>query len=447
MDPLLFELLKKDLQDKIEKRASHASTMNNTETLDTQLPVILENLKKLDVDNEQLPSLEQYVHDEICALLDAESSIGETIMTMFDPVYKQFEQDVQYSGSMVEGATMARCFQRKKDWREVEIDLMSNLFTIPQDVGHLLEPVEDKIGFVRLPFSKELCAGYYAEYAKIYLRDTKDITHCSGQMPQYISPMLIKDDAMKYADTGHPLGFLSSISKTETTLESVYDVLGLFHMSFDDVPAARLQFWPRHAAAWITRCRLWPPQNTIQSIADEGCNVVPRSSPGGDVQSEWRLSFSLPEASLAQLRTEEQKRAYYFFKIFFYQHLKCIESSNPKEKPLYSYVIKTTMLWASEELPPKDPIWASLETSAQMLLFKLLGSLQTGFLPHYFVPEINLLERVGEDVRDRCAAIISRWQSDILMTAPFDMPEKREWILFTRTFLSSLSERVKSKFT
>ena len=417
--------------------------MNNNETLDTQLPVILENLKKLDVDNEQLPSLEQYVHDEICALLDAESSIGEYIMTCWDPF--QEDCDVQFSGSMVEGATMARCFQRKKDWREVEIDIMFNLFTIPQDVSHLLEPVEDKIGFVRLPFSKELCAGYYAVYAEIYLSDTKDITHCSGQMPQYISPMLIKDDEMNRAACLGPLGFMCSESKTETTREAVYDVLGVFHMNIDDVPAVRLQFWPQQAATWITRCRLWPPQDTIQSIADEGCNVVPRSSPGGDVHSEWRLSFSLPETSLAQLRTEEQKRAYYFFKIFFYQHLKCIESSHPEGKPLYSYAIKTTMLWASEELPPKDPIWASLETSAQMLLFKLLGSLQTGFLPHYFVPEINLLERVGEDVRDRCAAIISRWQSNILMTAPLDMPEKREWILFIRTFMSFVSEMTKSK--
>ena len=283
------------------------------------------------------------------------------------------------------------------------------------------------------------------EYAEMY-RDTKDIAHCSEPMPQYISPMLVKDIEMK-SIRSTVLDPLRSDSKTETTHEMVYSVWGFFHLSIDKVPAVRLHFWPQQAATWITRCRLWPPQDTIQSIVDKGCNVVPRSSPGGDVHSEWRLSFSLPEAILAQLHTEEQKRAYYFFKIFFYQHLKCIKSSNPEVKPLYSYIVKTTMLWASEELPPEDPIWASLETSTQMLLFKLLGSLQTGFLPHYFIPEINLLERVGEDVRDRCAAIISRWQSNILMTAPFDMPEEREWILLMGSLMSCVSEMSKSKDT
>ena len=86
------------------------------------------------------------------------------------------------------------------------------------------------------------------------------------------------------------------------------------------------------------------------------------------------------------------------------------------------------MLWAYEELPPEDPIWASLETSVQMLLYKLLGSLEAGFLPHYFIPEINLLERVNQDVRIKCVEFIRRWQNNILMTAPFDMPEKREFI-------------------
>ena len=155
------------------------------------LDIILEKLKKLgDGDNEQA-TLEKYVQDEICALLDAESSIGENIMKMCNVALAT--QDVQYSGSMVEGATMARCFQRKKDWREVEIDIMRNLFTIPQDVSHLLEPVEDKPGFVRLPLSKELCSGYCTKYTDMYLRDTKDASHCSNPMHQYISPMLIKD--------------------------------------------------------------------------------------------------------------------------------------------------------------------------------------------------------------------------------------------------------------
>ena len=93
------------------------------------------------------------------------------------------------------------------------------------------------------------------------------------------------------------------------------------------MPAVDLAFWPSQASDWISRHREWPPHDTIQSIVDEGCQVVPRTSPGGDVHLEWRLSFSRPEATLAKLRSKEQEQSYYFFKMFFYRYLKCVESS------------------------------------------------------------------------------------------------------------------------
>ena len=74
-----------------------------------------------------------------------------------------------------------------------------------------------------------------------------------------------------------------------------------------------------------------------------------------------------------------------------------------------------------------------------MLMFKLLDSLESGLLSHYFMPEINLLERVGQNVRHQCIAVISRWQSNILMTAPFDMPGKRNIINFLSTIGGTLT--------
>ena len=52
--------------------------MDNAATLDVRLAMMLENLKKLgDGNNEEISSTEKYVQHEICALLDAEASIGE----------------------------------------------------------------------------------------------------------------------------------------------------------------------------------------------------------------------------------------------------------------------------------------------------------------------------------------------------------------------------------
>ena len=418
-------------------------TMYNVVKLGVQCINILEKLKKLADENSELllskSSVEKYVENEICTLLDAEASIGENITLKY---YKDIDviERVKFSGSAVEGAMMARCFQKKEDWQEVEIDIMYNLFTIPQEVSHLLEPVEDKPGFVRLPLCQELCQeDFYILYILAMQILEGHVPYSLDEMPKYISPLLMKGALTE----GFPrpsryrlrnvmfqrmFNIKESKCTTETTQELKFDASGI-HLSNDSVPAIRLHFWPHEAGGWITRCRRWwPQQNTIQSIVIKGCHVVSRSSPGGNVHSEWRLSFSGPEAILAQLRSRKQQEAYYFFKMFFYRYLKCVESSEPEGKPIYSYVIKTTMLWAYEELPPEDPIWASLENSVEMLLFKLLGSLEAGFLPHYFIPEINLLERVGEDVRIKCAAIISRWQSNILMSFPFDISEKLKFI-------------------
>ena len=448
--------------------------MSNAEsTLYKTLAISLEKLKKLgDGDNKELPNMEEYVNNKISALLDAEAPIREYYIKLFGTgeahlvsrqgrlaglqINRNF---CELSGSLVEGATTARIFQVDKDL-EVEIDVMHNYFTIPQELSHLLEAVKDKPGFVRLPFClwPAGLTDMYTDDAKRFIGRHENEQYTLDQMQQYISPLVIryalKDihdhvmincesdicdgvrDAYGVNSVDFPIPTEVNRSLTETTAaaETILSQgdaarrLGLPSpvYSVDYVPAVDLLFWPRQASHWIIRGRVWPPHDTIQSIVDEGCQVVPRTSPGGDIHSEWRLSFSRPEAALAKLRSKEQQQAYYFFKMFFYRHLKCVESSETDGKTLFSYVIKTIMLWACEELHPKDKIWASLENSVQMLLFKLLGSLEAGLLSHYFLQEINLLERVGQDVRNQCIAVISRWISNVLMTAPFDLPEKLE---------------------
>ena len=94
----------------------------------------------------------------------------------------------------------------------------------------------------------------------------------------------------------------------------------------DHVPAIKLLFWPLQAKAWINRSRKWPAADIIESIVDKGCQIVPRSSTGGDINSECRFSFSNPEAELVKLRSRDQQRAYYYFKMLFYRYLKSINS-------------------------------------------------------------------------------------------------------------------------
>ena len=228
-------------------------------------------------------------------------------------------------------------------------------------------------------------------------------------------------------------------ANTETTAEqNIYlkeaDDSLIVHVSLDQVPSLRLNFWSQQATDWIKRSRLWPPQNDIQRIVDDGCQVVPCSSSGGNCSSEWRLSFSIPEVSLAKLRSQDQQRVYYFFKIIFYRHLKFIESSEAEKKSLFSYVMKTTMLWFCEEYPPTDPVWESLEVSVQMLLAKLLDGLQACIISHYFLPDINLMERVGSDVIGFCIDEIMNLLDNLTMAVPTDKDERLD---DTRLFCSA----------
>ena len=225
---------------------------------------------------------------------------------------------------------------------------MSNVLTVPREVSHLLEPVEHRPGFVRIPHKVLYSAYFNPDIFKSPNMD--DFTE-----GQYISPLKCKDYVLN--DLRDDDDITTVVIQTETTIETkVYDdclsedIDVPVHISTDHVFAVRLCFWPHEAAAWSNRPRLWPPRDTVQSIVAAGCQLVPRSSPGGDVHSEWRLSFSLPEATLAQLRSRKQQEAYYFFKMLFYRYLKCVESSQPDRKSLFSYVVKTIILWACEDL-------------------------------------------------------------------------------------------------
>ena len=349
-----------------------------------------------------------------------------------------------------------------EDWKEVELDFMHNCVELPSDASAGIECVEGKPGFVKFQYDS-----LYSEYFTIlplwnYMRDNKIKSHPQAT---YISPMYMKDRMTKIVAMiepvymqlagsfffGRPINVTQvETNNTETTAEQEFDFKEadgslIEHVSLDQVPSVRLYFWPQQAANWIKRSRQWPPHDDIQRIVDDGCQVVPRSSPGGDSNSEWRLSFSIPEASLAKLRSLDQKRAYYFFKIIFYRHLKCIESSEAEKKSLYSYVMKTTMLWFCEEYPPTDSVWTSLELSVQMLLARLVDNLQDGKIAHYFLPEINLIERVGSDVIAFCIDEVKNLQDNLTMAVPTDLDERLDVVKILRR-ASEILKRIAPKW-
>ena len=332
-----------------------------------------------------------------------------------------------------------------RDWKEFEVDLMHNCVELPSDASAAIECVDGKPGFVRFLYDS-LYSKYFAKLPlDNVMRNCEPVPH---PQTKYISPKIMKDNMNKLVNMIEPvyLQICGSLflgrpiivtpvetANTETTAEqNIYfkeaDGSLMLHVSLDQVPSVRLYFWPEQAIDWIKRKRNWPLQDDIHRIVKNGCQVVPRSSPGGDSNSEWRLSFSIPEVSLAKLRSRDQQRSYYFFKAIFYRHLKFIESSENEKKSLFSYVMKTTMLWFCEEHLPTDPVWRSLEVSVQMLLARLVDGLQEGTISHYFLPEINLIERVGSDVIGLCIDEINNLLDNFTLAVPTGIDERLDTV-------------------
>ena len=168
------------------------------------------------------------------------------------------------------------------------------------------------------------------------------------------------------------------------------------------MPAIPCEGWPSPLAVeWINRERKWPPSNIVKKIAKSGYHIIPKSTPTGDKELEWRVSFSKAEIILSIIRTNVQKRVYYMFKTICKEYLHASDF-------IKTYHLKTIMMWATEQNPPEYWREDNLAQSVLGLLDDLQHAAATGILKHYFTPKLNLfkyidpneLTQVAEEIKD-----------------------------------------------
>ena len=179
-------------------------------------------------------------------------------------------------------------------------------------------------------------------------------------------------------------------------------------MTFDLVVSLRLLFWPDITEEWFERKRHWPDSQTLCEIREIGCSLVRKSI--GEELNTWRLSFSQAEVILANKQNPFQKRSFLLAKLIFtletHGHV-----DGETERKLCSYHLKTVYLFTLEDTPPEE--FEKLEQTndylklAFVMLERLSKALKTGYLPCFFVKEMNLLrgfdERFLNDIADRFA--------------------------------------------
>ena len=125
-----------------------------------------------------------------------------------------------------------------------------------------------------------------------------------------------------------------------------------------------------------------------------GIHVVPKAhalSLQKDV--EWRLAFSLPEIKLARSLREEQRLCYLAVKALYFMELN-------EPAGLKSYHLKMILFWVCEKTPSNVWTMNSLGRGFLVLLDELISCLREGSIPHYFVPELNLIELLKKEDLD-----------------------------------------------
>ena len=229
-----------------------------------------------------------------------------------------------------------------------------------------------------------------------------------------------------------------------TNIVNIFDHTDNYELklSTDTVFASQLDFWPPEAADWLTRTRQWPSQDVVDQISQQPCFLVhkPPSTQPEDMD-KWSLSFTLAEQMLCLRRSEGMRLTYFCFKAMFY---KCLHVTLD-DKEFSSYLCKTVMMWALEELPPGQWTEENLLTNLLLLFSKLNEHIERKHLPHYFIPDLNVMRDIPESM---FAIIRERFDRYDLVSLPslvcFDLWGIYDWDIFKNVqdqanFISTLN--------
>ncbi len=274
-------------------------------------------------------------------------------------------------------------------------------------------PVQEAVADIDFLFVQK----YY-----ICAEDDVEIPHAPfitmpGSSPGFVRLKVIEDVFQDLQNQGHFCVFndycydandgkmylLHKLSKFATT--DMYELHGPslrtvendmdYTIQQDHVYALPLPNWPTVSAEWWQqRDRNWPSATLVKNVMTTGCHIVAKSS---DVKnnSEWRLSFSKVEAELARSLSVVQRKCYMI--------VKCL-LKNGKEKPIpvSTYHMKTAFFWLLEETQPHRWREDNVAECVFAILDKLARYLGLKNLPHYFIPECNLLDSLEEDTVKTC---------------------------------------------
>ena len=171
-----------------------------------------------------------------------------------------------------------------------------------------------------------------------------------------------------------------------------------YQLLMDKVAAIKVK-WPEFSIPWETRERLWPPLEVCKEIKRHGTHVIPKSSHKSASTTQWKYTFAIAEQRLAHLFTPVQKACYLILKQLkrkYFSQVSLNEGQVIIASGISTHHLKTVMFWTSERTKPSE--WQTNPGKCLSLLLQaLVDFLQAKHCPNYFVPEVNLFERLWMD--------------------------------------------------
>ena len=288
----------------------------------------------------------------------------------------------------------------KESGDNFEVEYMYRMQTFSEEEQlERLRYVDEIPGFLYIDLCKELVLNEKLKPAKYKTEDGKTI----------LSPVIVKErqrENIKYV--------LEEFSFEETILSEKHTKKGapgtccsvnIKHSDklvtkVDAVQCIACHGWPKLAAEWAERERHWPSQQTVNEIVTSCFHVVP-NSPSQDPEGHlWMLSFSLAEAKLMDHLQSVQLTTYLILKKVLKENVDYLDVSDPERAVLTTYHLKTILFWACEKIPQSLWVPEKIQLHINALILDLLGALDEGILPNYFIPEQNLLLGCSRDDMD-----------------------------------------------
>ena len=374
---------------------------------------------------------------------------------------KQFAlHNTAFAGSLYEGGCVARVFRPVHGTvnRELEADVELEILEIPEYQKNIVQDIPDKKGFVKIRARKDVikCLLVQSNW-KTETRHLQEVVSkfCDNG---YFKPYALKDKikkALKKNDISLYVfeAFLTMslggkvkliVKEPEVTKAIVthsYDIYRdgkhVITTTFDYATLIRINWWPDVAREWIFRKRKWPDATIISDLTKFSYLITKsHDDPGLEKDTtELRYSFAHLEKELTSGRSRSQAYTYLIFKSLFYKWIKPID---PEQ--ISSFIAKTIMFWACEKYPPDHWIWqkGSCTRALTHLFLRLLSTLENEHLPYYFIPSINVIEKVNYTVRAKIISKVKEIVLDIEMYIPDNVAEVIEVSRDMLSFINAL---------